>query len=410
MKLIDGEVKADPRLKGIEVGTVHAFQGGEADAVIFDIVDGPPRSRPGLLLRDDAGMRLVNVAVTRARGKLVMLAHLDWLHRVGRDAGLLSEILLGADRCDVVPPPPVEPQPQDIARPHQPQPESPIEQLLVDELTKRQASLPPVVLQHRIYNEQRRIVSRADIAFVDEKVAVYCDGAMYHLRPDQWQRDQRQRRELTRLGWHVLVFTGSEITADPSRRAEEIMRFFMGTSDEAEFNENRGAESVDPAADERLNSRPRQARRRTLLHAQTQQAADRPGFGETVSREVSQRFVLAMSGGAVVDGKSGLTWARSPLSREMTFAEARAAARDFNLGGHAWRLPTTQELFDVITLQQALSPAERPFPELPRWWFWSSEPDEHDSDFAWAVSAITLERRTCHVTVNRFCVILVCRT
>ena len=44
---LDAEGQADDRLKGIEVGTVHAFQGGEADAVVFDIVDGPPRPRPG---------------------------------------------------------------------------------------------------------------------------------------------------------------------------------------------------------------------------------------------------------------------------------------------------------------------------------------------------------------------------
>jgi superfamily I DNA and/or RNA helicase len=74
------ERQLDAKLSGIEVGTVHAFQGGEADIVIFDMVDGPPRARPGMLFRDDTGMRLVNVAVTRARGKLVFIAHKDWVH------------------------------------------------------------------------------------------------------------------------------------------------------------------------------------------------------------------------------------------------------------------------------------------------------------------------------------------
>lgn len=46
----------------VEVGTVHQFQGSEADAVVFDLVDGPGRSRLGLLLRGDTGTRLVNVA------------------------------------------------------------------------------------------------------------------------------------------------------------------------------------------------------------------------------------------------------------------------------------------------------------------------------------------------------------
>ena len=69
---LHGESQADKRLKGVEVGTVHSFQGGEADVVIFDIVDGPPRPNMGVLLRDETGMRLANVAMTRARGKLIL--------------------------------------------------------------------------------------------------------------------------------------------------------------------------------------------------------------------------------------------------------------------------------------------------------------------------------------------------
>jgi len=60
------------------VGTVHAFQGMEFCVVIFDVVESP-----GLLiapfLREEWGsdaMRLLNVAVTRAREKLLIVAHL----------------------------------------------------------------------------------------------------------------------------------------------------------------------------------------------------------------------------------------------------------------------------------------------------------------------------------------------
>lgn len=70
MRWLHQERQLDAKLSGIEVGTVHAFQGGEADIVILDMVDGPPPARPGMLFRDDTGMRLVNVAVTPARGEL----------------------------------------------------------------------------------------------------------------------------------------------------------------------------------------------------------------------------------------------------------------------------------------------------------------------------------------------------
>lgn len=62
----------------VEAGTVHQFQGSEAEAVVFDLVDGPGRRNLGLLLRGDMGTRLVNVAISRAKGKLVVIADREW--------------------------------------------------------------------------------------------------------------------------------------------------------------------------------------------------------------------------------------------------------------------------------------------------------------------------------------------
>jgi very-short-patch-repair endonuclease len=218
------ERQVDSKLRGIEVGTVHAFQGGEADIVIFDMVDGPPRSQPGLLFRDDTGMRLVNVAVTRARGKLIFIAHKDWVYESEpTKLGLLWNILFGTSAkppvCTVVPPAYHRSDSGDYGG----RPESPIEELLFSELCRWQRQLPAFRLQHRITNEDGRIVSRADVAFTGPKLAVFCDGARYHLEPRQWQRDLKQRRELTRLGWRVLAFTGSEITADVSGCVNQVL-------------------------------------------------------------------------------------------------------------------------------------------------------------------------------------------
>ena len=65
----------NPQYESVEAGTVHQFQGSDADVVIFDLVDGPKRKKPGKLLQGDTGIRLVNVAITRARGKVVLLAN-----------------------------------------------------------------------------------------------------------------------------------------------------------------------------------------------------------------------------------------------------------------------------------------------------------------------------------------------
>lgn len=86
----------DRRLRLIEVGTVHQFQGSEADVVIFDLVDGPGRSELGLLLRGDTGLRLVNVAATRARGKLILVGDRSWFKRTAQpsDNLLLWDLMM----------------------------------------------------------------------------------------------------------------------------------------------------------------------------------------------------------------------------------------------------------------------------------------------------------------------------
>ncbi|MGD9933931.1 MAG: AAA domain-containing protein [Dehalococcoidia bacterium] len=59
------------------VSTVHRFQGSEADVVILDLCSAPPHTPLGPLLGGDdwslAG-RLLNVAISRARGKLFVIA------------------------------------------------------------------------------------------------------------------------------------------------------------------------------------------------------------------------------------------------------------------------------------------------------------------------------------------------
>jgi very-short-patch-repair endonuclease len=178
-----------------------------------------------MLFRDDTGMRLVNVAVTRARGKLIFIAHKDWVHESEpNQLGVLWNILFGSSArpsvCTVIPP--IEDR--SGAGEYGGVPESPIEELLFAELRKRSRELPAFTLQHRIREEHGRIVSRADVAFAGCKLAIFCDGARYHLQPNQWQRDLKQRREVTRLGWRVLAFTGSEITANVASCVDQIVR------------------------------------------------------------------------------------------------------------------------------------------------------------------------------------------
>jgi very-short-patch-repair endonuclease len=206
----------------IEAGTVHQFQGSDADVVIFDLVDGEGRPDLGTLLRDDTGMRLVNVAITRAKGKLIVIADKNWCKRsnIHFSNGLLKDLILGQQTSTVIQvvPPSTEPETDDGT-------ESPIERALLQAL-REHATLASVETQHVIWDENGRPVSRADFAFPELKYAVYCDGKQWHCRADRWERDWRQRNKLTELGWIFSVFTGRDINKDAGNCAAQVLKTF----------------------------------------------------------------------------------------------------------------------------------------------------------------------------------------
>lgn len=78
--------------------TVHRFQGGESDAVIVDLVDAEPQKGASRLTGSDGdtSLRLLNVALSRARGKLVVLADVTFIrrrHLPGAPAARLLELV-----------------------------------------------------------------------------------------------------------------------------------------------------------------------------------------------------------------------------------------------------------------------------------------------------------------------------
>ncbi len=78
----------------IDCATVHRFQGHERDVVILDITDAPPLD-PGVLLAGPPGSgsaNLLNVSLSRARGKLIVIAPVDYVRR--RAAGtVLAQVI-----------------------------------------------------------------------------------------------------------------------------------------------------------------------------------------------------------------------------------------------------------------------------------------------------------------------------
>ncbi len=85
----------------ISAATVHTFQGNERDVIVFDFVDDNPLPL-GVLLstyeRDDPediseGERLLNVAMTRARKRLLFVGNLEYLSKRSSEGSLLRFVL-----------------------------------------------------------------------------------------------------------------------------------------------------------------------------------------------------------------------------------------------------------------------------------------------------------------------------
>ena len=78
----------------VECSTIHRFQGRECDVVILDLVDAPPM-RPSALLAD--APNLLNVSISRARGKLVIVADVAYFEAQTPD-GIVAATLRAARR------------------------------------------------------------------------------------------------------------------------------------------------------------------------------------------------------------------------------------------------------------------------------------------------------------------------
>jgi hypothetical protein len=219
--LRDEKRSENPFVNSIKAGTIHQFQGSEADIVIFDMVDGVGRNGLGKLLKGDIGLRLTNVAFTRARGKLIVIANSSWCkNKMQRnDNPLLWDYVVGANESQNVKViPPLRSKSGDKLFDRT---ESPIERDLLEAMLQL-PKLSEVKAQHVIRDSNDSIISRADFAFPSLNYAVYCDGAQWHLQHDRWQMDLRQRNRLTELGWTYSVYSGRQIMNDADGCAEQI--------------------------------------------------------------------------------------------------------------------------------------------------------------------------------------------
>jgi len=94
-KLLELMLQEQEWTNDVRAGTAHSFQGSEADAVILDLVNDEPHWRVGMFdpRRDQNTIRLLNVALTRARHRLVIVGDFDYIAQQAKNAFLGRELI-----------------------------------------------------------------------------------------------------------------------------------------------------------------------------------------------------------------------------------------------------------------------------------------------------------------------------
>jgi hypothetical protein len=82
MELLFEEIYEKERSQAdIIAATVHRFQGSERDVMIFDTVDSAPQERAGMLITGKDSERLINVAITRTKGKFLHVSNRNFIEK-----------------------------------------------------------------------------------------------------------------------------------------------------------------------------------------------------------------------------------------------------------------------------------------------------------------------------------------
>lgn len=103
--LQDIETHDEKRLP-IFCATIHQFQGSERDVIIFDSVESLPKREAGKIIssEDDSSMRLINVALTRTRGKFIIIGNNEYLrmHQAEISQDMWELIKEAKSKCYIV--------------------------------------------------------------------------------------------------------------------------------------------------------------------------------------------------------------------------------------------------------------------------------------------------------------------
>jgi very-short-patch-repair endonuclease len=107
-----------------------------------------------------------------------------------------------------------------IARP---QFDSPIEEMFWDAWQRAGGAVNTIELEYQYSIPGTKY--RVDFANLEEKVVIELDGYEYHNGKEQFTNDRQRHREIEKLGWRIIRFSGSEVYKNPDKCLKEATAF-----------------------------------------------------------------------------------------------------------------------------------------------------------------------------------------
>lgn len=199
----------DYEKRKILCGNASHFQGDERDIIFISLVDHNEGEAPLRLAGEGVGKatkQRYNVAVSRAKNQLWVVHSLD----------VNSDLKAGDMRRDlieyVMDPDQFEEQLREIKS----KADSPFEESVAKELKLRGYN---IVQQWKIGSYRIDMVA----VYGKDKIAIECDGELYHSGEEKIREDMERQTILERLGWRFIRIRGSEYYRNPESTMERVI-------------------------------------------------------------------------------------------------------------------------------------------------------------------------------------------
>lgn len=204
-------------------GNASHFQGDERDVIFLSMVDNNEGEAPLRLTGEGAGKatkQRYNVAASRAKNQLWVVHSLD----------VTTDLKPGDMRRELIEyvmnPSNFKEQLKKIAA----KSDSPFETSVAKALKLYGFN---IVQQWKVGSYSIDMVA----VFGENKIAIECDGELYHSGEEKIRADMERQAILERLGWRFIRIRGSEYYSNPKETIRRVVNELSGFGVEPEANE-----------------------------------------------------------------------------------------------------------------------------------------------------------------------------